>query len=275
MKVGFYAGWNEKRRLIGERFAEGVRRHGDSIELRDVGAEVGADDDVAVLIGNKVRLAVRPGVKVVHLDKSYPAANLRRDHDYARVSIDAVHPSRYLCQLGMPADRRERLGWQPVPWRRSGDRVLVLGGSRSFYERTGIADIQEHLQGIVELVHRATKLRVQFRPKPNMARFLGPMRNAEQVDPYAFLGPILEGCRSVVVEESAVSIEALLCGVPTIALGDAPTRPISSPYIRQVEDPYLASNESVVALLNDLAYFQYSQGEFVDGTAWEFIRRLL
>jgi hypothetical protein len=275
MKVGFYAGWNDKRRGIAESFARGVRRHGDSIELREIGTEAEAGDDVAVLIGNKVQLRVPAGVPIIHLDKSYPTNELRRNHDYARLSINATHATEYLGRLGCPDDRRRLFGWEPVPWRRGGDHVLVFGGSKSFYQRRGIENVQAHLQGLVDRVHRHSMLPVRFRPKPNTDRHLEPMQGAEAVCPYSFLRPLLEGCRTIVVEESAASVEALLCGVPAVVLDDAPTRNISSRQLSEVDLPRLADRHLVENLLSDLAYFQYTMLEFEDGLCWNFVRGLL
>lgn len=275
MKLGFYARWNEKRLAMAERFAAGVRKYGDEIEIREMGEEAEAGDDVAVIIGNKLQLDVHASIPVIRFDKSYPLVNLRRHHDYSRVSIGIPHPTPYLGKLNSSSDRRRQFGWEARPWQQSGDRVLIFGGSQSFYNRAGIEDVQAHLQELANRVRAVTSLRVAFRPKPNMARHLQPLRGVEAVDPFAFLRPLLADCRSIVVEESAACIEALFCGVPAIVLGDAPTKSISSNEIGRVDSPFFADRGAINRFLDDLAYFQYSGEEHESGMTWRFLRRLM
>ena len=250
-----------------------MRRHGDEIEVRELDEIEGAGDDVVVMIGNKIQLDLP--VPVVRLDKSYPFETLRRDHEHSRVSINIPHPTPYLGRLRSPADRRRLFRWEVPRWCRDGRRVLVFGGSQSFYERLGVADVQAHLQDLVDRVRAASQLPVAFRAKPNMARHLQPMRSAEAVDPFGFLRPILADVRCIVVEESAAAVEALLCGVPAVVLGEAPTKNISSQDLAEVDRPRLAAANEVEALLNDLAYFNYSLAEHESGVTWEFLRRLI
>ena len=72
---------------------------------------------------------------------------------------------------------------------------------------------------------------------------------------------------------AAERFEAMLAGVPSITIGDAVMRPISTTEPAKVESPKLASDTERQQILNFLAYQQWTMAEMLDGKAWPVIRR--
>jgi hypothetical protein len=79
---------------------------------------------------------------------------------------------------------------------------------------------------------------------------------------------------ALITHGSYISVDALLNGVPSIVLGPAVTRPISSTSLAEIEDPRLASEEERLQMLANLAWCQYRIEEWADGRAWRNVKRL-
>lgn len=275
MDVVFYTSPKQHRLEIAKTFAEGVKVHGDQIKFRPLGTGFESKPHVGVIIGNKTRWILDPlktkGYPIVCLDRAYPILNkdgkLARDRSYSRITVNGTHPVYQLGELDLPDDRRQRFNWNPKPWRKEGHFVLFAGSALSYYMRTGVTEIREYTEFILGRIREYTKRPVLFRPKPNIRAEFG------DDGPHTAIAHVLDGCHVVVVEESSVSLEALLMGIPAIVIGPSPTRPISSITLDRVDNPDLASDEAKRILLSNLAYFQYNQDEYRDGTAWGFIRR--
>jgi len=287
LPVVFYTSPKEHRIEIAERFALGVRKHGDLISFQPLGTGFAEGRHAAIIIGNKQRYLLNPLVErqcpIFTLDRAYAILDkegqLGRALGYSRVSTPGTHPLQAVGALGMPADRRERFNWNPKPWRKEGEFVVLAGSSRSYYERIGLTEtdqIKGHLADLIKQIRAHTKKMVAFRAKPNTLNEIGPVEGAICASHRDITLPDLFGVtHTVVTEESSITIEALLCGIPCVVLGPSPTLWISSNAIDQVDTPILAGDDAKTRLLNDLGYFQYNQVEYQDGTAWEFLRKLV
>ena len=77
----------------------------------------------------------------------------------------------------------------------------------------------------------------------------------------------------VVAYTSGLSIDAVLNGIPVLACDPGNFAwPISSKNPRQVEHPFMASEDNVKAWLNTLAYCQWSKEEMLNGDAWRHLK---
>lgn len=84
------------------------------------------------------------------------------------------------------------------------------------------------------------------------------------------LSKALEKVGTCITYSSSSSIDAILNGVPVIAVDNAcMAYPISSHFIEDILDPYLASTEDVNNWINHLAHSQWSEAEMRDGTVWK------
>lgn len=269
MHLAFYVSPKPRRLHFALDFAEGVRRHGDTVDFVPIGKMAEKKPDVTAVVGNKNRHNVLDDVPMLVFDKPYPTPDgkggfTRGPHDHARVSVNTSHPVQFVTKLNMSNDRRHRFGWQLPEWRRHSDHVLVAGSSRVYYIYKGQEPVLS-IQRLLNKVEEGTKRTVKLRLKPNMT----------EPEDRVPLTSDLRNCHVLVVENSMIAFEALLSGVPAIVLDDAPTAPISGSSLVNLEDPPLAPLPLRYELLNDLAYFQYSEHEYERGDAWEFLRTLL
>ena len=74
---------------------------------------------------------------------------------------------------------------------------------------------------------------------------------------------------------SGSTIDAILAGVPCISADEGNFAwPITSHYIEDVTDPYLADTQTVQQWLYDLSYCQWSKDEIRTGKAWAHLSRV-
>ena len=110
----------------------------------------------------------------------------------------------------------------------------------------------------LELAHEVAN-RVIYRPHPLMADKLRPLSAA------------LKEAHTVLTWSSTAAVEAVLAGVPTIALDEGSIAwPVTSHDVRA--DEYLGDRHQ---WLYDLAYRQWTHDELKDGTAWDTLKENL
>lgn len=249
-------------------FKEGAERHGHRVEF--ITARVRPDADAVCVIGikdaNLMNHYRRAGVPVMYWDKAYD-----RNKGWYRLAINNNHPTDYLTKLGCPDDRRKMFGWhEPLPWRTRGKHILIAGSSGKFHHMNGIITPEEDVRQIVDHVRRlGNTMEIIYRPKPSYDK-------AHAVDGSVFdrSGTIedrLRKCWCLITRGSNACFEAMMLGIPSIVLGTAIVRPISSTALGDINAPRLASDVERISWLNDLAYCQWKPEELVSGRAWEWM----
>lgn len=276
MRVGFFHSTKSWCVEFVEQFKQGAREHGDVIEPVDLDAPFSMHWDAACILGigyistwDRVQKAPMP---MCYLDKGFT-----RTGDYFYTSIGEYRPINYVGHWLKPGDRREQFGWNPKPWRTDGNHVLVAGSSFKYHQFHRLPPPPEWRDVIVKRLQEYTYRPILFRPKPNQPMedrwfhhddtWVEANRRSIEHD--------LKDCWAVVVHSSSVCLDALLAGIPTIVLGQAVTRPISSQSLSEIEQPKLANLADTNQLLSDLAYSQWSLQEYADGTAWATIKPAL
>tara|TARA_R100000005_G_scaffold95666_1_gene78108 strand:- start:414 stop:1274 length:861 start_codon:yes stop_codon:yes gene_type:complete len=76
----------------------------------------------------------------------------------------------------------------------------------------------------------------------------------------------LEDCWALVTHSSGAATEAQLLGIPTFSDINSPSAPVSSLDYSSIEKPFYPDDNLRMKWLNSLAYSQYSDKEFKDGT---------
>ena len=159
---------------------------------------------------------------------------------YKTLSLKFPDPAGYLGKLGMPDDRRIKLGWEPKPWRRHDPNSRVV-------LKYGVNDGDMLLQ-IRKYTTRAVHI------------------------PITRIQSSFKAAHCVVTHDNEIALAAFLEGIPTLALHNCITRSVSSTTLEYIEYPYLAHREQRMAWLNDLAHTQWSVDEIKSGEAWQSIR---
>lgn len=90
-----------------------------------------------------------------------------------------------------------------------------------------------------------------------------------------YMTQALDDCHAMVTFGSNACFEAVLSGVPSIVLGDAVMRSISSTDLADVLNPRLATDAERYQVLTALSYCQFREAEWRDGTAWPEMKQQL
>ncbi len=274
MKLALFTpGRKQQEKLLAAALARG----GPEVVVLEEG-DMRVDCDAYCIIGVKAAYLMRAleaeGLPYLYWDKAY-----NRDWSrWWRVSVCSHQPTRYFADRKWPLDRAERQGWpaRMKPWRTDGDHVLYAGMSLKYNLYQGIGDPTEYAERVVAELRTKTERRIVYRPKPSWheaepvdgADFSHSRTKRKGADIYSDL----KGAHILVTHGSSACFEAMLDGVPSIVLGDAVLRPISSTSLDDVDRPRLATQPERLQLLAALAYWQWSLEEMARGELWETIR---
>jgi hypothetical protein len=276
VKVVFYTapGKYPEERLQRSVIA-GIQAIGDAVELVPNSVLEPVPADVACMVGMKSldlrRRCLEAGQRVITFDKGYD-----RKEDWWRVSIDTHQPSRYLLDLARPADRSRENGWHKFrSWRSAQHRgrVLIAGGGLKYHSTHGLPHPNDWATEVVRQLKTRTSRLIVHRSKPSMpdkADIPGALTSREK-----YMTQALADVWCIVTFGSNASFEAASLGVPSIVLGDGIGLPISSTNLEDIENPKLVSDEMRAAWFANLAYCQFREVEWSDGTAWPEMRRQL
>jgi hypothetical protein len=279
MRVVFCHSDKPREHLLADAFAEGVRRHGDSCEMRALTPDhTPVPAEVACMVGVKSRELYRAytdqGTHVVYLDKGY-TRHARpgpvKVWEYWRVSLDAHHPTAKLGHPDMPHDRTDDLGLVVQPWRKNGIGIVIAGSSQKYHDFYGLRHPTQWAQKLVKQIQSIAPERpIIYRPKPSWKEAV-PIEGT-QFSRSGDIYDVLVGAWCLVTHGSNAVFEAVLEGVPCIVLGDAVAKPISSTTLEDIPEPRLATYTERHQWVANLSYWQWTMPEFAEGKAWAFLR---
>jgi hypothetical protein len=277
MRVAFLASDKAREQLLADALLMGARKHGHETSVHDLtDKETALPVDVACMCGVKSRelfnLYRQQGTVVVYLDKGYVRSKRvdAKGWEYWRFSVNTHQPTRRLEVLDMPADRLDQLGLQLRPWRKSGRQIVFAGSSQKYHDFLGLRDATGYAKRIVRELNTIVDRPVIYRPKPSWADARA-VPGAKMSPPEASIDTLLVNAWALVTHGSSACFEAQLAGIPSVILGDAIARPISSTELRDVRAPLLADDKARRRWLANVAYFQWTLSEMASGAAWEFI----
>lgn len=282
LSVCFWHSDKPRERVLADAFLRGVSAHGDFPMLRRLEPEpqVQTDADVAIMVGVKSKrlydMHAREGVHLIMLDKGYirrATSGALRAWEYWRAAVDAHHPTRYLERENYPFDRLERLEVKFRPWRWRGEHVLFAGSSAKYHDFYSLPDPTSYARKQIRRLSKLTTRPLVYRPKPSW-------KEAEPVEGATFqqggsIVEALDNAWALVTHGSNAVWEAVLYGVPTIVLGDAVSKPISSLALEDIENPRLALLDERMQWAANLAYQQWTLPEMASGEAWATIRKYI
>lgn len=190
----------------------------------------------------------------------------------------AFHNTADFCNHGSPPDRWQELSRAAnlplLPYRETGRHILLVGQIPSDASLQG-ADIIGWMEETIHALRQRTKRRIVVRPHPGTqrrdlkrikARILGRSGVKLDMPPSGTIRDALSGCFLCVTYSSSAAIDALLMGVPAVAMSPASLAwPVTDHDLERLEDPTLYPREQ---WLHDLAYAQWTEAEIGSGLAW-------
>ncbi len=279
MKVCFICSTVDREPKLGDAFVSGCRKLGDDgfvIDKGDFKRATDVEADAYCFVGVKSHELFQQlrsaGKNIIYFDKGYfrHRATGSRTWEYWRVAVNGHHPTNYLEAakhhplrwMQMSAQRRvKRRPWHP------GNRVMVAGSSLKYHNFSGIKYPTEYYEKVVEDIKQYTNRDIIYRPKPGHFQD-EPVKGALFSSRDDSLHEIIHGLHCIVTHGSNICFEAMLAGTPTIVLGDAVSRPISSVSLRDVEEPYLATEEELNQWFANIAWCMFTEEEMASGLAW-------
>lgn len=268
MKIVFYVSQSKyKEAPLADAWVAGCARTGDEITVLPNDVPEPVEADVAVMVGLKSidfrNRCKAMGQRVLTFDKGYA-----RKEDWWRVSIDRHQPTHYLMTLDRPDDRMKIAGWKFKPWRAGHPDapVIIAGGGRKYYEAHDLPEPVDYVTQIVDTIRSSgCKRKIWYRPKPSMAD-AWPVHGTV-LSRHKSIYDVLSGAHALITFGSNACFEAMMCGVPSIVLGDAIMRPVSSVDLGAIKAPRMCPEIERVSLLSTLAYCQFRVSEIASGSA--------
>lgn len=237
----------------------GLQQHGIAVEwLRE--GEASKDADFCACWGMSGRDRLLTDRPVLIVEAGFLG---KRAVEGASLGWNNICGLADYCNAEVPGDRAKAWGHLLRPCRPfSGDYVLIMGqcaGDASWGER----DPLDWYAEARDLLRQATSLPVLFRPHPRARALTGwNMTTGTLEEDFA-------SAAGVVTFSSTSGVDAVLAGVPTIAMDRRSMVYGLVPHKPPFEELHEARRQR---WLERLAYCQWTPEEFADGTAWDHIK---
>tara|TARA_Y100001938_G_scaffold145753_1_gene223119 strand:- start:2750 stop:3691 length:942 start_codon:yes stop_codon:yes gene_type:complete len=250
---------------------------------------------VFTITGDWIRdLAIKYGKPYIYMDKGYCRnARLKKPEAFIRFSPNSWQPLKHLDKFSDRDDRWEELlkipirKWyekdgkvskvetlEPKPhFKEEGEYILFAGSSAKYHLYMGIEEPTTYTKNIVKEIRQLTDRPIIYRPKPSW--------NAKQeVEGTIFLGDnkikyhelLKKDLYCVITHTSNAALEANFYGIPTIVLGEAIAKPVSSTKLDGINNIYRPTLEEKHSLGRSLSYFQYRIEEVEDGVMFDNLK---
>lgn len=279
MRVCIFRSDKPREHILAEALEAGVKSHGDSCEMRPLTgeAQVAEGCDIAAMVGVKSKRLFdanwHAGVHTLMFDKGYDRTQIQPTGiwKYWRVAIDGHHPTHYLSRLDYGPERWNRLGLTMEPWRFDGNKIIFAGSSEKYHDFYNMENPTDFAQKYITRIRKLNlKKTIVYRPKPSWHEAV-PIHGTV----FSQEGPIeelLKGAFALITHGSNAVWEAIHAGVPTVVLGDAVSRSISSTECEHLRNPLLVSDRKRLKWASNLAYCQWTIAELRSGEAWKHIK---
>lgn len=287
MNVVFWASTKEREQILGRAFIAGVHELGDTGRVRQKAAFKRPVGDVGVVIGIKDRRIIaayqakrKPWV---YMDKGFFRVS-RGDHrgflkqKYWKLSVNNFQPLDYLMDNTKPERWaqiiKDHPSLTPRPFRKDGEHIILMGPSDKYTTFFGMPHPTEWCSKVIEKLRRYTDRPITYRPKhswkeatPIPGTFFSRYPRRLKND--------LEGAWCLITHGSNSSAEAIVAGIPVIALGPAITWPISDHELGSIESVKVPTEQERLEWLNAMSYCMWTVEELESGEAWDEIKRYM
>lgn len=275
MRVRVFHSDKRRERDLAASVLQGVAYCGDQGEAVPLSATPDLRGcDVACMVGVKSRRLFQrckeAGVVPLIWDKGYIRSRRSdsRVWEYWRVSIAAHHPTQFLTGKG-DKNRWQALGLQAERWRATGFQIVIAGSSQKYHDFYGLPDPTTWAKEVVDELRRHTDRPIIYRPKPSWHEAVA-INGTHYSNPTENIDHVLKNAWALVTHGSNACFEAALAGIPSIVLGNAVARPISSTSLADINAPLL--HEDRGRWFQQLCQWQWTEAEMQRGSMWKFLR---
>ena len=303
MRIRFYVSHGPGREIkdrvwnIASALDDAARLFGDEFETVHNALFDGPAEGVDVactwgVVGNAKAIIAgytASGKRALMFDKALirRLGNERQGH--FRVGIDGPAPLKYLMRTLRSWERWEaqRVAVKPrqiVPSSAGRAAILFAGSSQKYCDFYGLGDANDYAESVFDRIREITKKTpLVYRPKPSWpgAREIAGTKLSGQPQPDGTAGRTLlrelKATGVLITHGSAAAVEAIVSGVPVIALGPCAASPVAiqaldDAGLQNLESLYFPSDAARFHWLCNLAWCQWTEAELRSGEAWAFLR---
>lgn len=261
MKVVIHSSPTLKHQLEHARAMQmGLGRHGidAEIELDSLTAEA----DISICWGWKRGKQLAPRRPVLVMERGYIGDRMK----WTSLGWNGLN-GRADFHLPEKVDRRRfdyNFGDLMRPWRISGGEYVVVMGQVPGDSQLSGLNFNEWAAFVIDKLRGKTAMEIVFRPHP----FTPDERPGNARVIWGTLADVLGKAAAVVTYNSNSGVDAVLAGVPTVAVDAGSMAWPVADHELTAEPQIHVRNEWAYRL----AWCQWTFGEIADGTAWEHVR---
>lgn len=211
---------------------------------------------------------VATGGLLVAWDIGYWDRKGSRVHRKLRVSINGMHPARYVMQGKLPGPERWKASRQIVAPDPDRDGVVVLVGNGPKSNAVGAEGWAAAKSR--EIREKMPNARILYRPKPRRPFDRGV--ECDEADAVSAIDGLLRRASLVVCRHSNVAVDACRMGVPVVCDDGA----AAAIYPQRIEDRAQQPSQALRReFLQRLAWWQWSTHEAAQGEVWPWLLGVL
>jgi hypothetical protein len=218
---------------------------------------------------NYMQQHLKKGGHVIIWDMGYwHAKHAVAENSLNRISIDHMHPQKFVMQFNFDRSRFESYGIEVKNFYDPNGHIILVGMGDKSCASFGIRHGQWEMETLSKIL-ASESLRgkkVIYRPKPNTKHHI-TWHKTDGVSP---ISELLRGCSLVVCRHSNVAVDAIIHGVP-VACEDGAA---SAVYDNQIIAKNPISQELANSFLSNISHYHYTISEVLEGAAWKFLKTL-
>ena len=204
--------------------------------------------------------------------------------DYHSVGWNGLNGNADFCNKNMPNDRLSALNVGLMPWRRSGEHILLCGQVPWDSQLQHLSPNRKKGRGYIDWCISTIKSirsysgrKIIFRMHPDIANthlemfsFIHDFKNIE-FSTNENIADDFENCHAMVCYNSNSAVDAAIMGIPIFTSDESSVAwEVSNRRIKRIENPLTRPREQ---WLQNLAYAQWSLKEISQGYPWLHLTR--
>jgi hypothetical protein len=165
--------------------------------------------------------------------------------------------------ISRPSGRFAQLGIKLHDWKKGGRKILIAKPDEKpmkFYDM----DLEQWLQETIDTIKQYSDRPIEVRERVK--------NRTERIVNKSLKEALDDDVHCLVTFNSNAATEAVMYGYPAFTLAPShAAKPVTLQDLSQIENPYYADKDKVLAWASHLAYGQFHINELRNGTAWRML----
>ncbi len=195
-----------------------------------------------------------------YIDSGYMGNETTKSKIFHRVTKNNLQ--NYGPMISRDHERLPKLGYKFKPFLKTGSKILICPPSNKVMKFWGQPLAEDWTKSVTKQLKKITDREIVVRLKPK--RF-------ERISDKNIIFALQDDIHCVVTYNSIAATEALLNGIPAVALGPNAAQVLCNNSLEDIDDPYYPNLDEMLAFAAHLSYAQFTRREMQDGTAWRIL----